>query len=52
MNRNKLFTGIWCALVAVGIAAGTGIGLSVNNDPAPVSAAEENNVVYFIPNKT
>lgn len=52
MNRNKLFTGIWCALVAVGIAAGTGIGLSVNNDPAPVTAAEENNIVYFIPNKT
>ncbi len=52
MNRNKLFTGIWCALVAVGIATGTGIGLSVNNDPAPVTAAEENNIVYFIPNKT
>lgn len=52
MNRNKLFTGIWCALVAVGIAAGTGIGLSVNNDPAPVTAAEENNIVYFVPNKT
>ena len=51
MNRNKLFTGIWCALVAVGIAAGTGIGLSVNNDPAPVTAAEENNIVYFIPNE-
>lgn len=51
MNRNKLFTGIWCALVAVGIAAGTGIGLSVNNDPAPVSANEvSNNYVYFIPN--
>ena len=51
MNRNKLFTGIWCALVAVGIAAGAGIGLSVNNDPAPVTASEvSNNYVYFIPN--
>lgn len=52
MNRNKLFTGIWCALVAVGVAAGAGIGLSVNNNPAPVTAAEENNIVYFIPNET